>query len=212
MRKVFCSLVAFIRYLYHLSSSSSIINYYFIPANLDSILKSANELLKEWRASKSPKQNWGQRTAILNENWESVRALLMNAVVSGYAVDETRCMKCLEHIAEVSCYDCHTYTRLCGHCDQLVHKMQPFHDRDGSTSDFFKPIPPTVSLDSNGKWVLVVKYSISYSIILNDMYYKMLFFTCILKHCCNYILFFAYKLQYSYIGFAVGIAASFEFH
>lgn len=123
--------------------------------NLDSILKSANELLKEWRASKSPKQNWGQRTAILNEIWESVRALLMNAVVSGYAVDETRCMKCLEHIAEVRCYDCHTYTRLCGHCDQLVHEMQPFHDRDGSTGGFFKPIPPTVSLDSNGKWVLV---------------------------------------------------------
>ena len=161
MSKVFCSLVAFIRYLYHLSSSSSIINYYFIPANLDSILKSANELLKEWHASKSPKQNWGQRTAILNENWESVRALLMNAVVSGYALDETQCMKCLEHIAEVRCYDCHTYTRLCGHCDQLVHEMQPFHDRDGSTGGFFKPIPPTVSLDSYGKWVLVGKYSIS---------------------------------------------------
>ena len=70
---------------------------------MDSILKSANELLKEWRASKSPKQNFGQRTAILNENWESVRALLMNAVVSGYVMDETRCVKCLEHIAEVCC-------------------------------------------------------------------------------------------------------------
>ena len=133
---------------------------YFIIANLACILKSANELLQEWRTSKTPKQNWLQRTAKLNENWVSARASLMNVMVSGHAVDETRCMKCLEHVAVIRCHDCHLHTRLCGHCDQLIHEIHPFHDRGGATGGFFKPIPPTVSLDCESKWVSVGMYSL----------------------------------------------------
>lgn len=120
-----------------------------------SVLEAANELLLEWRASKAPKQNWGQRSTILNESWVSLRETLMNTTVSGYAVNETSCMKCSEHVAVVRCYDCHIHTRLCGHCDQLIHEMQPFHDRDGLTGGFWKPIPPIVSLDCDGQWISV---------------------------------------------------------
>lgn len=127
----------------------------FIPADLASVLEAANELLLEWRASKAPKQNWGQRSTILNESWVSLRETLMNTTVSGYAVNETSCMKCSEHVAVVRCYDCHIHTRLCGHCHQLIHEMQPFHDRDGSTGGFWKPIPPIVSLDCDGQWISV---------------------------------------------------------
>ncbi|XP_078375746.1 uncharacterized protein LOC144659183 [Oculina patagonica] len=123
--------------------------------DLASVLEAANELLLEWRASKAPKQNWGQRSTILNESWVSLRETLMNTTVSGYAVNETSCMKCSEHVAVVRCYDCHIHTRLCGHCHQLIHEMQPFHDRDGSTGGFWKPIPPIVSLDCDGQWISV---------------------------------------------------------
>lgn len=129
-----------------------------------SILESANELLQEWRASKAPKQNWGQRTASLNENWMAMRASLMSVVVSGHAVGGASCMKCAERTAVVRCYDCHTFSRLCGHCDQLIHEIHPFHDRDGSNGSFFKPIPPTVSLDSEGKWVSVGMYMVKSSL------------------------------------------------
>ncbi|KAJ7376300.1 hypothetical protein OS493_035661 [Desmophyllum pertusum] len=34
--------------------------------------------------------------------------------------------------------------------------MHPFHDHDGRTGGFWKPIPPTVSLDCDGQWFLLV--------------------------------------------------------
>ena len=85
VRKVCCNLALIIKYC-----------PYFIIANLASILESANELLQEWRASKTPRQNWWQCTAKLNEDWVFARASLMNVVVAGHAVDETCCMNCLE--------------------------------------------------------------------------------------------------------------------
>ena len=127
----------------------------YTVADLADVLNSANVLLQEWRAAKMPKQNWLQRTSILNESWAALRGSLLNTLVSAQAMGKTSCMKCRENLALIRCWDCHTHTRLCGDCDQLVHNSQPFHDRDAFTSGFLKPIPPTVSVDCDGNWISV---------------------------------------------------------
>lgn len=121
-------------------------------------MQAANDLLEEWRANKAPsKQNWGQRISNLNESWTGVRQSLFNAVLSSCGVDPGRniCMKCLKNPAFIRCHGCHMHMQLCGACDQSVHEILPFHDRSAYNSGFYKPIPPTVSVDHDGKWVSV---------------------------------------------------------
>ena len=38
----------------------------------------------------------------------------------------------------------------CPSCDQDVHSLLPFHDRDGYVNGFFQAIPPTVTIDESG--------------------------------------------------------------
>ena len=127
--------------------------------NLACVLQEANEILKEWRATKAPQQNWGQRSTVFNESWAAICEGLLNTLVSGHAIDKTSCMKCAENAAVVHCYNCHIHSRLCWHCDQLVHAMHPFHDRSALISGFLKPIPPSFSFDSDGKWVSIGVYN-----------------------------------------------------
>lgn len=121
-------------------------------------MEAANSLLKEWRANKAPSnQNWGQRISNLNESWAGVRQSLFKAVLSSCGVDPEGniCTKCLKNPAFIRCHDCHMHMQLCGPCDQSVHEIHvlPFHDRNAFKSGFFKPIPPTVSVDYDGEWV-----------------------------------------------------------
>lgn len=121
-------------------------------------LEAANSLLEEWRVNKAPSnQNWGQRISNLNESWAGVRQSLFNSVLSTFGVHPERsiCSKCLKNPAVIRCYECHMHIQLCFACDQSVHEVLPFHDRSALKSGFFKPIPPTVSVDQDGKWVSV---------------------------------------------------------
>ena len=45
--------------------------------------------------------------------------------------------------AVVRCRDCRPRPFFCADCDVSMHTRHPLHNRDGSTSGFFQPLPPT---------------------------------------------------------------------
>ncbi|KAL9977480.1 hypothetical protein ACROYT_G014886 [Oculina patagonica] len=52
--------------------------------------------------------------------------------------------------AHVRCLQCGLKDIMCAKCDDDVHRRSPFHDRDIYHEEFFKPVAPSVSLDSEG--------------------------------------------------------------
>ena len=104
---------------------------------------------------------WKQQTAFwrsgVQTSWAGVWQSLFNSVLSTFGVHPERsmCSKCLKNPAVICSYDSHMHIQLRFACDQSVHEILPFHDCSALKSGFFKPIPPTVSVDQDGKWVSV---------------------------------------------------------
>ena len=105
-------------------------------------------------------QKWAERTTVLNESWAESRACLWETILkANFAVKEdTLCMKCFEEPAVIRCNECFTAKYLCGYCDQKVHELLPFHDRDAVVKGHYEPIPPTLSRNCSGEWVTVGEY------------------------------------------------------
>lgn len=64
-------------------------------------------------------------------------------------------MKCLKETAVLRCYECSFTKYLCGSCDQNLHEVFSFHDRDAIFNGHYQPIPPTSSKNSSGEWVTI---------------------------------------------------------
>ena len=115
--------------------------------NLDAALARCDELLSSFNASS---QSWETRMVNLSTNWDNIRKLLLEAVLSCEGLPSpNRCHMCLEGKACIRCHDC-PKKFFCPSCDQDVHSLLPFHDRDGYVNGFFQAIPPTVTIDESG--------------------------------------------------------------
>ena len=101
-------------------------------------------------------QNWAERANILNESWAESRAGLYKTMLKTFAVKVgMACMQCLKEPAVIRCNECFTVTYLCGSCDQHLHELLPFHDRDAVVNECYQPIPPTLSKNSCGEWITI---------------------------------------------------------
>ena len=121
----------------------------------------ATDLLSSEKDTVSKKtQRWEERTAMLNESWAESRASLYETLLKvNLAVkEETKCMKCLEEPAVLRCNECSGTKYLCGSCDQNLHELLPFHDRDAVINGHYQPIPPTLSKNSSGEWITIGMY------------------------------------------------------
>lgn len=86
----------------------------------------------------------------LSTNWDNIRKLLLEAVLSCEGLPSpNHCHMCLEGKVRIRCHDC-PKKFFCPSCDQDVHSLLPFHDRDGYVNGFFQAIPPTVTIDESG--------------------------------------------------------------
>lgn len=93
----------------------------------------------------------------LSTNWDNIRKLLLEAVLSCEGLPSpNRCHMCLEGKVRIRCHDC-SKKFFCPSCDQDVHSLLPFHDRDGYVNGFFQAIPPTVTIDESGIKRIVAK-------------------------------------------------------
>lgn len=115
--------------------------------NLDAALARCDKLLSSFDASS---QSWEIRMVNLSTNWDNIRKLLLEAVLSCEGLPlPNRCHMCLEGKVCIRCHDC-PKKFFCPSCDQDVHSLLPFHDRDGYVNGFFQAILPTVTIDESG--------------------------------------------------------------
>ena len=122
------------------------------------ILLEAKDLLSSQEDSLVKKsQRWEERIAISNESWADSRSALCETLLkTSFAVrDAAKCMKCLKETAVLRCHECSSTKYLCGSCDQNLHGVFPFHDRDAIVNGHYQPIPPTLSRNSSGEWVTI---------------------------------------------------------
>lgn len=92
-------------------------------------------------------QRWEERLTISNESRADSQAALYETLLkASFAVkDAIKCMKCLEETAVLRCDECSSSKYLCGSCEQNLHEVFPFHDRDAVFDGHYQPIPPTLS-------------------------------------------------------------------
>ena len=100
------------------------------------------------------------RNYIHSTSWvESCACLWETILKANFAVKEdTLCMKCREEPAVIRCNECFTAKYLCGSCDQKVHELLPYHNRDAVVNGHYEPIPPTLSKNYSGEWVTIGEY------------------------------------------------------
>lgn len=95
-------------------------------------------------------KQWDKRMSSLNDNWESCRSEIFQALVSEEASMENElCCLCLKNDCRIRCYSCFG-KKFCGACDLIAHEHNPFHDRDVFVSGFYQAVPPTTSVNGDG--------------------------------------------------------------
>ena len=116
---------------------------------MSDVLDEAKEVLAKWKRNK-PKvsQKWEERRMANIESWESMRPVLMENVLQGYAIQSTNCHLCSNTQAVIKCHDCSQTKLLCEICDTTVHAELPLHDRQGAINGFYQAISPIVAFDS----------------------------------------------------------------
>ena len=88
--------------------------------NLDAALARCDELLSSFDASS---QSWETRMVNLSTNWDNIRKLLLEAVLSCEGLPSpNRCHMCLEGKVRIRCHDC-PKKFFCPSCDQDVHSL-----------------------------------------------------------------------------------------
>ena len=89
----------------------------------------------------------------LGQSWASIRPKILKAVLDTEVLESSVCTICIRAQACVRCHNCGLKNVLCVTCDEEVHNKKPLHDREIFHEGFFKPVAPTVSLDSNGNLI-----------------------------------------------------------
>lgn len=92
------------------------------------------------------------------KSWASKRPKIMMSLIEMESLlPSSLCVHCRKDQAHVRCRQCGLKDIMCVKCDDEVHRRNPFHDRDIYYEGFFKPVAPSVSLDSEGNLTTVGK-------------------------------------------------------
>ena len=86
--------------------------------------------------------SWNESSSVLLEVLEQCQP----------PTDNDLCHKCHQKKVVIRCIEC-AYKRLCYLCDNELHTLFPFHDREAYANRYMKPISPTITIDSDGKLV-----------------------------------------------------------
>lgn len=144
-------LVHFIRLFFKKKCLFNLSHVLLVFLDLSQILSECTALFTQ----SLPSTPWNERISNVGQSWASVRPQIMRAVLENEFLRGRVCMVCMEAQGLVKCIHCGMKI-LCTQCDDEEHKKNPLHDREIFRDGFFKPVPPNVSLDSNGDVITVV--------------------------------------------------------
>ena len=85
-------------------------------------------------------QTGKKRMTVMQEDWTKSRSNIINWIVSGESQHSDKCSVCLESGASVRCHECGLSFYLCSACDEKVHSLNPFHDRQAWNGLFMKQL------------------------------------------------------------------------
>ena len=94
--------------------------------------------------------SWESRMAILNENWEASRSAIFEAILFSQNPGVELCDICHKSQCLLRCDEC-SGRRMCPKCDAIIHEEHLFHDREAVIEGSFRHIPPTFTLNEDGK-------------------------------------------------------------
>ena len=87
---------------------------------------------------------WQNRQEDINTCWESCRSFMMQRIVEANAVMDKEklfdCFVCQKTKATVRCVDC-MGSFLCNECDNIVHSVNPLHDRQTWRDGYYQFLP-----------------------------------------------------------------------
>lgn len=122
--------------------------------DLDKLIDECSSYTKRPTVQKS----WTARMEDLGKSWASKRPKIMMSLIEMESLLlSSLCVHCRKDQAHVRCRQCGLKDIMCVKCDDEVHRRNPFHDRDIYYEGFFKPVAPSVSLDSEGNLTTVGK-------------------------------------------------------
>lgn len=128
----------------------------FLMLDLDKLLDECSAYIK----TPTVRKNWNTRMGDLDKSWASKRPEILQSLLEMECLTPSRfCVLCKQGQACVRCHQCGLKEVICLKCDEEVHSRNPFHDRDVYHEGFFKPVAPSVSLDSDGNLISVCKCS-----------------------------------------------------
>lgn len=122
----------------------------------DFILNDAEKLLNGW--SETKQAEWSKRMESVNANWEASRKHLFEQMLKYSAPKIQKCSMCNSQNAIFRCLQCVNFIHICGSCDEKIHSLNPFHDREVVFNGFYQKIKPTVSVDTEGCLVTVSEF------------------------------------------------------
>ena len=126
----------------------------FLILDLDKLLDECSAYTK----APTVRKNWNARMEDLGKSWASKRPEILQALLEMECLSPPSfCVLCKKGQACVRCHQCGLNEVMCLKCDEEIHCRNPFHDRDIYHEGFFKPVAPSVSLDSDGNLMSVCK-------------------------------------------------------
>ena len=93
---------------------------------------------------------WESRMETLNENWEASRSAIFEAILHSQNPSVELCDICHKAPCLLRCDEC-SGRRMCPKCDASIHEEHLFHDREALIDGSFRYIPPTFTLNEDGK-------------------------------------------------------------
>ena len=137
--------------------------------DLDTLLDECSAYAK----TQTVRKNWNARMEDLDKSWASKRPEIFQALLEMESLSpSSSCVLCKKDTACVCCHHCGLKEVMCLKCDEEVHSGNPFHDRDIYHDGFFKPVAPSVSLDSDGNFISACKFHFaSHKFQLISMFY-----------------------------------------
>eukprot|EP00794_Sanderia_malayensis_P013481 gene13481-14877_t len=125
-----------------------------IPTELSEVIAECRQVIGVPECSK-----WSERQQLSHAKWEENRKLMVEALLKQQFLDESLCSNCKNCPAFLNCFNCKSSGPICGACDKLLHKKQPFHDRQVWQNGTFAYIPSLQSVNDIGKVTEIKKFA-----------------------------------------------------
>jgi len=129
-------------------------------------LLEAKELLSGWNLPLKT-QTWQERRVAVIDSWSNLRSeMFCTLLKSHFALLKIQCTVCGCNPAVIRCQEC-ANKHLCSKCDNDIHQLMPFHDRDCVINGHYEAISSNLSLDSTCNNLITVGMYLDIFIILH---------------------------------------------